>query len=158
MRRDRVAKQSTMKKTLFFLLVLSAFSTSRADFSLVVHRKSGGQVEYAFREQPIVTYEGDYLIISSGLIDLEGTGGASVWFPLDDVRKLTIGETTENATRITAPKNEKAHPTLIYTLDGKLVRTLQPSDDGTTPASLDGLPAGTYVIKNGSLTYKAAKK
>lgn len=138
--------------------MFSASAASRANFSLMVHRKSGGLVEYAFSEQPIVTYEGDYLIISSGLIDLEGTGGASVWFPLDDVRKLTIGETTENVTRITAPKNEKAHPTLIYTLDGKLVRTLQPSDDGTASASLDGLPAGTYVIKNGSLTYKAAKK
>ena len=138
--------------------MLSAFSTSRADSSLVVHRKSGGLVEYAFREQPIVTYEGDYLIISSGMTDLEGTGGARVWFPLDNVQKLTIGEVTENVTRVIAPKNEKAYPTLIYTLDGKLVRTLQPADDGTTSASLDGLPAGTYVIKNGSLTYKAAKK
>ena len=138
--------------------MFSASAASRANFSLMVHRKSGGLVEYAFSEQPIVTYEGDYLIISSGLIDLEGTGGASVWFPLDDVRKLTIEETTENVTRVTAPKNEKAHPTQIFTLDGKLVRTLQPAADGTTSASLDGLPAGTYVIKNGSLTYKAARK
>ena len=138
--------------------MLTAFSASRADVSLVVHRKSGGLVEYAFREQPIVTYEGDYLIISSGRTDLEGAGEASVWYPLDDVRKLTIEEATENVTRVTAPKNEKAHPTQIFTLDGKLVRTLQPAADGTTSASLDGLPAGTYVIKNGSLTYKAAKK
>ena len=147
-----------MKKLILVLLMFSASVASWAEASLVVHRKSGGLVEYAFSEQPIVTYEGDYLIISSGMINLEGTGEASVWYPLDDVRKFTIGEVSENVTRITAPKNEKAHPTLIYTLDGKLVRALQPAADGTTSASLDGLPAGTYVIKNGSLTYKAAKK
>ena len=46
----------------------------------------------------------------------------------------------------------------INNMSGILMRTLQPSEDGSTPASLDGLPAGTYIIKNGKTNYKIIKK
>lgn len=139
-----------MKKLILSLLTLFAATTSWADSALFLHQKSGGVVEFAFSEKPVVTYNGNALVIS--------VPDASVTYPLADVQKFTFGEVDENVTRITAPVNEKPQPTYIYSIDGKLMRTLKPGEDGKTSASVDGLPAGTYVIKNGKTSYKILKK
>lgn len=140
-----------MKKLILSLLTLLAASTAWADTSLIVHQKSGGTVEFAFCEKPVVTYSDGYLVITAQ--------DRTVQFPMSNLQKFTFGEVEEDQiTRITAPVNVAPQPTYIYGIDGKLMRTLKPSDDGTTPANLDGLPAGTYVIKNGKTSYKVLKK
>jgi len=140
-----------MKKLIFSLLTLLAATASWAETALIVHQKSGGTVMYAFREKPVVTYSEGYIVISGP--------DASVSYPLSDMQKFTFGDVDEDQiTRITAPVNVAPQPTFIYSVGGILMRTLKPSEDGTTPATLEGLPAGTYIIKNGQTTYKVAKK
>ena len=139
-----------MKKLVLSLLTLIAATASWADTALIVHQKSGGTVEYAFSEKPVVTYSNGNLVIS--------VPGASVEYPLSNMEKFTFGEVTDMVTRITAPVDVAPQPTFIYNVSGVLMRTFQPGENGTTPASLDGLPAGTYVIKNGKTSYKVAKK
>ena len=139
-----------MKKLFFSLLTLFAAIVSWADSALFVHQKSGGVVEYAFSEKPVVTYSEGYLVIS--------VPEASVSYPLSNLQKFTFGDVDDQVTRIVAPVNTAPQPTYIYSLDGKLMRTLQPSEDGTTSASLEGLPSGTYVVKNGKTSYKVLKR
>ena len=139
-----------MKRLLLLLLAFVAAAAPRAETALIVHQKSGGTVEFAFSEKPVVTYSGGCLVIS--------LQGASVEYPLSNMQKFTFGEVSDQWTRIVAPADQKPQPTYIYNVGGVLLRTLQPSDDGTTPASLDGLPAGTYIIKNGNTSYKTIKK
>ena len=132
------------------LLATVAAAAHGAETALIVHQKSGGTVEFAFSEKPVVTYADGCLVVS--------VQGASVEYPLSDMQKFTFGEVSDQYTRIVAPAQRKPQPTCIYNVGGVLLRTLQPSADGTTPASLDGLPAGTYIIKNGTTTYKTIKK
>ena len=132
------------------LLALVAAAAPRADTALIVHQKSGGTVEFAFSEKPVVTYSDGCLVVS--------VQGASVKYPLSNMQKFTFGEVSDQWTRIVAPADQKPQPTYIYNVGGVLLRTLQPSADGSTSASLDGLPAGTYIIKNGTTSYKTIKK
>ena len=141
-----------MKRLLLSLLMLTAAFISQAQTALIVHQKSGGTVEFAFSEKPVVTYNDDYLVISVQ------DGLASVSYPLSDMQKFTFGELSSDYTRIIAPKEAAPQPTYIYSIGGMLMRTLQPGEDGSTPANVDGLPAGTYIIKNGNTTYKINKK
>ena len=141
-----------MKRLLLSLLTFAAVSVLWAETSLIVHQKSGGTVEFAFSEKPIVTYSDGYLVISVA------DGAASVQYPLSDMEKFTFGELSENYTRITPPAEVAPQPTFIYNIGGILMRTLQSTKDGSTPATLDGLPAGTYIIKNGTTNYKIIKK
>ena len=127
-----------------------ATSISWAETALIVHQKSGGTVEFAFSEKPVVTYSDGYLVIS--------VAEASVSYPLSDMQKFTFGELSDQWTRITPPAEVAPQPTYIYSIGGILMRTLQPTEDGSTPATLDGLPAGTYIIKNGPTTYKTIIK
>ena len=127
-----------------------AASVSWAETALIVHQKSGGTVEFAFSEKPVVTYSDGYLVIS--------VTEAQVSYPLSDMHKFTFGELSDNYTRIIAPAEVAPQPTYIYNVGGILVRTLQPTDNGSTPATLDGLPTGTYIIKNGNTSYKTIKR
>ena len=139
-----------MKKRSLFLLTLLAANVSWADTALFVHPKSGGVLEIAFSEKPVVTYEEGNLIITAS--------GSYVVYPLSNMDKFTFGEVDENVTRIVAPANVAPQPTYIYNVSGVLVRTYKPNNDGTTSTSLEGLPAGTYVIKNGKTAYKMQKR
>ncbi len=139
-----------MKRLILSLLTLFATAAMWADSALFVHPKTGGVLEIAFSEKPVVTYSDGNLVIS--------VTGASVSYPLSNMDKFTFGEVDDQVTRITAPVNAVPQPTYIYSIDGKLLRTFKPSEDGTTSASLDGLQAGTYVIKNGKISYKVLKK
>lgn len=139
-----------MKKLILSLLTLFAATASWADTALFVHQKSGGVVEYAFSEKPVVTYSEGFLVISAEK--------ASVSYPLSNMDKFTFGEVDEQVTRIVAPESMAAQPTFIYSIDGKLMRTYQPGENGATSASVEGLPAGTYVIKNGKTSYKVLKR
>ena len=51
-----------MKKLILSLLTLFAATASWAETALFVHQKSGGVLEIAFSEKPIVTYNEGYLV------------------------------------------------------------------------------------------------
>ena len=133
----------------------AAATAPRAATALIVHQKSGGTVMFAFKEKPVLTYRSSdgitYLVVSEGQ--------ESVSYPFPDVQKLTFDDVADDMiTRITAPTGAAPQPTYIYNVSGMLVRTLQPSDDDNTSASLEGLPAGTYIVKNGTTSYKIIKR
>lgn len=141
-----------MKKFILSLLVFLAATAMQAATALVLHQKTGGIVEYVFlSEKPVVTYEDGMLVIT--------VSETTVLYPLSNMQKFTFEDVDEDqVTRITVPANETPQATQIYNVSGMLVRTLQPGSDGSTSASLDGLPVGTYVIKNGKTTYKVLKR
>ncbi len=139
-----------MKNLFLTVLLLLAANASWAETALFVHQKGGGVVEFAFSEKPVVTYSEGHLIIS--------VENASVSYPLSNMDKFTFGELDDDVTRIVAPASAAPQPTFIYNIEGKLVRSYQPSDSRATSASVEGLPAGTYVIKNGNTSYKVLKK
>ena len=139
-----------MKKLIFSLLSIFTATAAWADTALFVHQKSGAVLEIGFSEKPVVTYEDGNLVITAS--------EASVSYPLSNMQKFTFGEVDDQVTRITAPVNVAPQPTQIYSIDGKLMRTYQPDADRTTSTSLEGLPAGTYVIKNGQTSYKVLKR
>lgn len=135
---------------LLLVIMLVAGQSTWAGMALVVHQKSGGTVEFAFSKKPVLTYSGGNVVITST--------ETSVEYPLSDIQKFTFNEETDGVERIIAPANQLPQPTYIYNVGGMLMRTLQPNKDGTTPATLEGLPAGTYIIKNGTTKYKIIKK
>lgn len=139
-----------MKKLVFSLLAVFASAVMWADTALFVYQKSGGLLEFAFSEKPVVTYSEGYVVITMS--------SGSISYPLSDLDKFTFGEVDDQVTRITAPVDMAPQPTFIYSIDGKLMRSYKPNVDGTTSTSLEGLPAGTYVVKNGKTSYKVMKR
>lgn len=137
-----------MKKAILsaLLLVLSVVCAT-AQNKMVIHQKSGGEVSYGFAEKPVVRYVDGNLNVSTTTV--------SVDYPLAELLKITF---SDEATGIgvladTTPSGDVC----IYTLNGVLVKTVA-GNGGAAAIDTNGLPAGTYVIKNGKTTYKIMKK
>lgn len=137
-----------MKQKLLVLLLMTAAAIgAQAQSKMVIHQKDGGEVSYGFSEKPVVRYVDDNLNVSTATV--------SVDYPLAELLKITfIDETTDiGILTDTTPTGDVC----IYTLNGVLVKTAA-GNGGTAAIDTNGLPSGTYVIKNGKTTYKIMKK
>lgn len=134
-----------MKQRLLLLLIVVASAVGiNAQNTLNIHQKSGGKVSYAFSEKPIVSYTdaGIHLVTSTVEID----------YPFSNLLKFTFEDSvTPIGTLCTEGTKSEVN---IYTVGGVLVKTTPA--DGTF--STNDLPAGIYIIKNGTTTYKITKR
>lgn len=140
-----------MKKTLLLfaasLMTTALFATN----ALKVHSKTGDVVTYAFADEPVVTYQGSLLVLT--------TTTTSVEYPLSDVEKITFGDTDTAIDQIEmdgTPGNDQE--VVIYSLNGNIVARHAIDAQGDSSFSLALLQNGTYVIKKGNTSYKIIKK
>ena len=155
--------------TIILLLVVAiAMQAQNTDNTqrLVVWQKSGEKVYFDLAEEPETTFEGTQLVIK--------TTKTTVYYQLENVLRYTY---EGKMTAIEAPKlrpgeiifrqgsDQMAFDGLandtridVYTLDGKLLKTLKAHGGQQTVVSLAGRPAGTYIVKVGDATYKFLKQ
>ena len=131
-----------MKQKLLFLLMflLTSSMAWAEDGKMTVWLSGDKTVQVLFSEKPEITY-------ADGNVTLKGTTTELTW-PIEDVKRLTFDD--DDATDI---ENVAAAGLDIlsdrydaYDLGGKQVK------------SLSELPAGKYILKNGSVTIKVLRK
>ena len=135
-----------MKQKLLFLLMflLTSSMAWAEDGKMTVWLSGDKTVQVLFSEKPEITY-------ADGNVTLKGTTTELTW-PIEDVKRLTFDD--DDATDI---ENVAAAGLDIlsdrydaYDLGGKLVKQ--------QVKSLSELPAGKYILKNGSVTIKVLRK
>lgn len=119
---------------------------------LTIHAKSGAKVSYALSEKPVVTYQGNVLVLT--------TPGTTMEYPLSDLQMFTFSGSTNAVESVTMEPSKGDGTVRIYNMSGVLVRTIKPSGDRSadTTFSTQDLPSGIYIIKQGRQTYKITKK
>lgn len=143
-----------MVKRILSLLFLSRFCVLGWSQSvlLTIHAKSGAKVSYALSEKPVVTYQGNVLVLT--------TPGTTMEYPLSDLQMFTFSGSTNAVESVTMEPSKGDGTVRIYNMSGVLVRTIKPSGDRSadTTFSTQDLPSGIYIIKQGRQTYKITKK
>lgn len=138
-----------MKQKLFFLFLMAVATIgAKAQTKLILHQKSGGDIEIAFSDKPVATFEGENMILT--------TSKTQFSFPLSNLGETTYEE-DNIATAIiesVTPLSPDAGPSRIYDLDGRLVKTVPAGE----PVSFGTLPQGIYIIKNNNSSYKINRK
>lgn len=154
---------------LSLLLALAATSMWAADKqnTLIVLTKDNVLHQFILADKPTVTFEGTQLKVTCE------KASASASFNLSDIIRFTyagkdasgIDEMTVNPTEISMEEGVlvisqmKANSTVnVYSMDGKLVRQLTAQRAGTYRLSLSSLPAGVYIVKVDTITYKITKR
>ena len=137
-----------MRKIILSLLFLSVgVLYAEAENGVVVHQKDGTTVTYSFSKEPKLTYHDDVLVMT--------TSDAVVEYPLQSLDKLTFVEgSTDVEDHVAVALSQTDSPQQIYTLDGRLVRTVAAGKQ----LSVSGLPTGTYVVRTGKTSYKITLK
>ena len=139
-----------MKRQLLFLLFMAIAVGVQAQNTLNVIQKDGTITCYAFADKPQTMFSGSDVIVK--------TDKTEVAFAFSSIEKYTFEDGLTPTGVLSTRFNGKAYPVKIYTPAGALVKTIEPSAEGMAEAQINALPAGTYIINNGTTTYKINKK
>lgn len=138
-----------MRKSLLLMIfcLFLGVATSFAQNTLNIHQKSGGVVSYGFAEKPVLTYVDDNLHVLTERVSIDYPLAELEMLTFDD-REASIGELRVEGQ--TAGMN-------IYRIDGTLVKRIEAKAE--SPAfDTDGLPVGTYIVRQGNVMYKITKQ
>lgn len=141
-----------MKKSilLLLLLALSASLGVQAQNTLNVYQKDGTIVCFPFSSNPVTRFVDADVVIT--------TTDQTVSYPFASIEKYTFDDGVTPTGLISIRGTERLDaPISVYNAGGQLVRSVTPTD-GNADLDLRSLPAGTYIIKNGTVTYKIQKK
>lgn len=159
-----------MKTRLLMAFMLLTMTTATwaetATQQLVVWLKGGEKVYFDLAEEPETTFEEGKLVIK--------TSRSTIYYHLENVLRYTYqGAMTGIDSPKVRPgeiiyrqgKDQVAFDGLadgkridIYSMDGKLLRTMQAKGGKQTVVFLAGYPTGTYLIKIDDATYKFLKR
>ena len=153
-----------MKKILLsLLLMLAATASAWADEGVIVQTTDGEEVGYIFDNEPVFTYEGDNLVVTSA--------DANATYPMDEVAKVYFGDIANTGVAEVANKQvvrfvqdgvelsgfAAGTAVSVYDLNGRLVSSLRTRADGTLNVSLAACEPGIYIIKADKSTLKIKK-
>ena len=137
-----------MKRLLSLILLCGAFSIGYAQKALKIYQKNGEVISYSFSEKPKIEYKDGALILT--------TKKTKVEYPLSSLKNMSFDDKPTSVEQVITQKS--VDKIKVYDTNGKLIKTIETSDDGTSTISLDGLKTGIYIVKNGYTTYKIQKQ
>ena len=140
-----------MKKLLLSVcLLLTASLTAVAGEVLHIHTVTGGDVMYSFSEKPVLTFNTTEMTLT--------TNTTTVKYPLSELSSFSFSKDDADGIESVMMSEPKGDASVsIFTLEGKLVRSVK-AKNGMVRYSLDELPAGSYIVKSSTKSYKIIKK
>lgn len=136
-----------MKHKILFILFWTFITLgAQAQNTLNIHQKDGGIVSYSFDEKPRVYRTTDGIHLKTTKVDID--------FPLSNLLRFTFEDTyiSIGTVRMEGTNDDVC----IYTMSGVVVKKI-PAGEGKS-FSLNDLPSGTYIVKNGKTNYKIIKR
>lgn len=137
-----------MKRKLLFLLIIAASVIGvHAQTIMTLHLRNGGDVDFAFSDMPVTTFEEENMIVT--------ILGTQFTFPISDLVETTFREDafTDGIIETVTQLSPDAGPSRIYDIRGHLLKTIPAGE----PVNFGNLPHGIYIIKNNNSSYKINK-
>jgi hypothetical protein len=139
-----------MKHLLFCLmLLLSTIVNAEGRNWFTIHLNNGACASYEFGDEPVLTYE-------SGMMKL-ATNKVQVEFATTDIAKMTFDNSNLTGIQSVQATIGMDGELNIYSINGILVRKVAADANGAT-VCFDNLPAGTYIVKSKTVSYKIIKR
>ncbi len=152
-----------MKKFILSLTLVFASLAAWAEAGFYVEDSQGVLVGYVFMDQPVWTFEGDNLVIS--------TVGGTVQYPMSDVAKVFFGDVTPTGLlELDVDEMIRVIPdgveltgfaantvVTIHNLQGQQLGAYRTSQSGSLTISLADREQGIYLIHANKSTIKIKK-
>lgn len=136
-----------MKKfliTIFALMTCMLSANADSQSSIDIKQKDGQTVSFLFSEQPVITYDGPVMIVS--------TDAAQVSISFQDIENVTFTSSASSVESLMV--SVSSAPLGIYDINGQLLKRF---DEGES-IDMSGMKQGVYVVKTKGSTYKILKK
>lgn len=131
---------------------------------MVLTQKDGTVSQFALRDGPIVSYEGDALVVNCG--------EQSLTTPMAGIAKFTFEQVVVDAIATVQNAQPEARIAFgnasfsgmkpganvsVYSIDGKCLHTVKADADGHLRVSLDAFVPGVYILRTPTQSYKIKK-
>lgn len=168
-------KRNTIMRLGFLLFLMpvalffSSFLPVSAENALVVELKDGTTQYFFLADKPTITFEGTKLHINSTDFSEELTNISRFRFDPEADREAVSISSLQSDKKVRAityldGKNlmlqgvDSVSDIKIFTTDGRMVSAKVNSDSSGASINLEDLPAGVYVIRTNSQSFKISKK
>lgn len=149
--------------------VMAADSETYDKQFLVINAAGGTQVSIALEDVPVLSVSNDSLVVTSLgdnlIVPFSGTTYAI------ETRKVEKPSHTTGISNIIAPNSKSAQPQFslgngtvsglkagakvtIYQIGGQAVKTISADNEGKAELNITNLPAGIYIIKTPTQSFK----
>lgn len=155
-----------MKKLLFLFsfLLTTLYASSQEINAMVLHLASGAEVTCLLDERPVVTFEGDELVLTTHMNVVRYQASDVLSFTYASVSITSIDRTSSAVTSFAfdgdmlranslAPKSM----VMVYTVDGTLVTSCKTDKSGNVSLSLPRQAGAVYVVKTSVANFKISK-
>jgi len=146
-------------------IFLSATLSSYAEKKVTLHMKDSAKEIFYLADNPIVTFEGDMMKISSVKIVKEVERAKVRKLTIDDVSGVADFDTGDNIVRWTFISDcivigrglESGETVSVYNMAGMLISRVNSDTSGECRIELMSLSSGIYLIKTKNTTFKFMK-
>lgn len=138
-----------MRHILITAILLLCTSYGYAQSVLNIHTKTGPVVSFSLSEKPVITFSDGNIVLTAGTVRVE--------YPLPDIDRLSFANTESKIESICVNDNLEKCIIYVFDISGQEVKHIEPTADGDSELILEDLVEGTYVIKQGNITYKIYK-
>lgn len=155
-----------MKRLFLTLLTILCTLTSWAEdsYALLLHFATGKQVTFLLDSRPLVTFDGDDLVITTTRRTLRCPAGEVVKFSYPAFDKASIDAVSADETRlsltdegIVATNLEPLSDVAVYTANGLLLATAKADIQGHSTVGFTVQQGAVYVVRTSVATFKISK-
>lgn len=156
-----------MKRSLLTLLVFfcSICIWAKVGPGVQLHFVSGEKITVLLEEEPLFTFDGDDIVITTTKRVVRCASGELLKFTHVNLDKTGIDDVEADDTRVyftddgvsasnLKPRSEFA----VYTQDGRLICSAQADDQGNVKAQFPMQEGVVYIIKTSAATFKMMKR
>lgn len=149
---------------LFSFLFATLYASAQGANAMVLHFASGGEVTCLLDEQPLVTFEGDELVLTTHMNVVRYQAKDVVKFTYVTLRATDVSSTSTVGTKfffdgdvLRARNLEPQSMVAVYTVDGSQVASAMTDKNGNVSLALPRQSGVVFAVKNSVANFKIQK-
>ncbi len=162
-----MSKRSFISIMALMALLFLPASLRAADESgqlLVLTQADGHVSKFALADSPVITYSGSDIIVTCGenVLQTSMANIQSVTFDKGnstDIRELDGKEVIPSFSfnKASFEGLQAGARVMVFTIDGKMVSTMEADAEGKTHIDMSNLPSGVYILRTPNKSFKIKK-
>ncbi len=131
---------------------------------LVLTQADGNVSKFALADNPVITYSGSDIIVTCGenILQTSMANIQSVTFDKGnstDIRELDGKEVTPSFSfnKASFEGLQTGARVMVFTIDGKMVSTMEADAEGKAQIDMSSLPTGVYILRTPNKSFKIKK-
>jgi hypothetical protein len=140
---------------------IHARESAETTLCMVLTQKDGTVSKFALKESPVMTYEGENIVVNCGdqQLSTEMAGISDIKFEESEIDGIETISNSEPQAAFSFGKASfsglKADAMVhVYTIDGKMLISTRANIDGEAQIDLGTLSRGIYIVRTPSKSYK----